>query len=160
MADENGKGGIATAVKGMGDHLRNSQVWNSIFRPGSPARVDNSDSPRNRAYVVMNNVLYHLHPVKVKRHGVKLSYTMCLGGLSFFLFILLTVTGIFLMFYYRPTSPQAYFDLQALATDVAFGQLVRGARCRLFRLQISNCNLDRETRWVNSREEFEFRLRF
>ena len=125
MADENGKGGIATAVKGMGDHLRNSQVWNSIFRPGSPARVDNSDSPRNRAYVVMNNVLYHLHPVKVKRHGVKLSYTMCLGGLSFFLFILLTVTGIFLMFYYRPTSPQADFDLQALATDVAFGQLVR-----------------------------------
>jgi quinol-cytochrome oxidoreductase complex cytochrome b subunit len=73
----------------------------------------------------MNNVLYHLHPVKVKRHGVRLSYTLCLGGLSFFLFIVLTITGIFLMFYYRPTSPQAYFDLQALATDVAFGQLVR-----------------------------------
>lgn len=125
MADENGKGGVLTAVKGMGSHLRNSQVWNSIFRPGSPARADSGDTPRNRAYVVMNNVLYHLHPVKVKRHGVKLSYTLCLGGLSFFLFILLTVTGIFLMFYYRPTSPAAYFDLQALATDVAFGQLVR-----------------------------------
>ena len=51
----------------------------------------------------MNNVLYHLHPVKVKRHAVKVSYTLCLGGLSFFLFILLTVTGIFLMFFYRPT---------------------------------------------------------
>lgn len=125
MADEKGKGGVLTAVKGMGSHVRNSQVWNSIFRPGSPARADTTDSPRNRAYVVMNNVLYHLHPVKVKRHGVKLSYTLCLGGLSFFLFILLTVTGIFLMFYYRPTSPAAYFDLEALATDVAFGQLVR-----------------------------------
>ena len=63
--------------------------------------------------------------MKVKRHGVRLSYTLCLGGLSFFLFILLTITGIFLMFYYRPTSPQAYLDIQALATDVAFGQLVR-----------------------------------
>ncbi len=125
MADEKGRGGLGTLVGGMGDHLRNSQVWTSIFRPGSPARADGGDSPRNRAYVVMNNVLYHLHPVKVKRHGVRLSYTLCLGGLSFFLFILLTVTGIFLMFYYRPTSPQAYFDLQALATDVAFGQLVR-----------------------------------
>ena len=52
----------------------------------------------------MNNVLYHLHPVKVKRHAVKVSYTLCLGGLSFFLFILLTVTGIFLMFFYRPTD--------------------------------------------------------
>ena len=50
----------------------------------------------------MNNVLYHLHPVKVKRHGLKLTYTFCLGGLSFFLFILLTITGIFLMFFYRP----------------------------------------------------------
>jgi len=125
VADGNGKGGVLTAVKGMGTHLRNSQVWNSIFRPGSPARADSTDSPRNRAYVVMNNVLYHLHPVKVKRHGLKVSYVLCLGGLSFFLFIILTVTGIFLMFYYRPTSPAAYFDLQALATDVAFGQLVR-----------------------------------
>ena len=52
----------------------------------------------------MNSVLYHLHPVKVKRHAVKVSYTLCLGGLSFFLFIMLTVTGIFLMFFYRPTA--------------------------------------------------------
>ena len=73
----------------------------------------------------MNSVLYHLHPVKVKRHAVKISYTLCLGGLSFFLFILLTITGIFLMFFYRPTDVQAYTDVQSLATSVAFGQLVR-----------------------------------
>ena len=59
----------------------------------------------------MNSVLYHLHPVKVKRHAVKVSYTLCLGGLSFFLFILLTVTGIFLMFFYRPTAAQAWNDI-------------------------------------------------
>ena len=74
---------------------------------------------------MMNNVLYHLHPVKVKRHGVRLSYTLCLGGLSFFLFILLTITGIFLMFYYRPTATQACADAQGLSTSVAFGPLVR-----------------------------------
>ena len=73
----------------------------------------------------MNNVLYHLHPVKVKRHGVKLSYTLCLGGLSFFLFILLTITGIFLMFYYTPSAQTAYADIEALSTNVAFGSLVR-----------------------------------
>src|SRR3977135_3922427 len=83
------------------EKLRGSQVWSSIFRPGSIFRKGYSDTPRNRAYVVMNSVLYHLHPVKVKRHAVKVSYTLCLGGLSFFLFILLTVTGIFLMFFYR-----------------------------------------------------------
>ena len=69
---------------------RTPQAWNSIFRPGSIFRKGYTDSPRNRSYVIMNSVLYHLHPVKVKRHAVKVSYTLCLGGLSFFLFILLT----------------------------------------------------------------------
>src|SRR3546814_2331383 len=73
----------------------------------------------------MNSVLYHLHPVKVKRHAVKVIYTLCLGGLSFFLFILLTVTGIFLMFFYRPTAAQAWDDIYNLQTGVTFGLLVR-----------------------------------
>ena len=97
----------------------------SIFRPGSIFRKGYTDSPRNRSYVIMNSVLYHLHPVKVKRHAVKVSYTLCLGGLSFFLFILLTVTGIFLMFFYRPTAAQAWDDIYTLQTSVTFGLLVR-----------------------------------
>ena len=100
-------------------------TWNSIFRPGSIFRKGYTDSPRNRSYVIMNSVLYHLHPVKVKRHAVKVSYTLCLGGLSFFLFILLTVTGIFLMFFYRPTAAQAWDDIYTLQTSVTFGLLVR-----------------------------------
>ena len=106
-------------------HARVSQAWNSIFRPGSIFRKGYTDSPRNRSYVIMNSVLYHLHPVKVKRHAVKVSYTLCLGGLSFFLFILLTVTGIFLMFFYRPTDVPAWNDISNLQTSVSFGLLVR-----------------------------------
>jgi quinol-cytochrome oxidoreductase complex cytochrome b subunit len=116
---------VRERVSELNERLRNSQFMESMLRPGSPFKEDYSDSPRNRSYVVMNNVLYHLHPVKVKRHGVKLSYTLCLGGLSFFLFILLTITGIFLMFYYTPTVEQAYADTAALSTNVAFGSLVR-----------------------------------
>ena len=112
-------------VKEAGDKLHGSQLVDSILRPGSPFKAGYSDSPRNRSYVIMNNVLYHLHPVKVKRHGVRLSYTLCLGGISFFLFILLTITGIFLMFYYAPTAENAYQDIQELSTSVAFGSLVR-----------------------------------
>ena len=70
----NGKGGAGTKllsrVKETGDKLGNSQVMTSIFRPGSVFRKGYTDSPRNRSYVIMNNVLYHLHPVKVKRHAV------------------------------------------------------------------------------------------
>ena len=125
LANGNGKIGITDRVKEANQKLWSSQVAESILRPGSPFKKGYSDSPRNRSYVVMNNVLYHLHPVKVKRHGVKLSYTLCLGGLSFFLFILLTITGIFLMFYYTPSAETAYADIEALSTSVAFGSLVR-----------------------------------
>jgi quinol-cytochrome oxidoreductase complex cytochrome b subunit len=111
------------------ERTRDSQVWRSIFRPGSIYRAGYRDTSRDRALAMMNNVLYHLHPVKVKRHGLKLTYTYCLGGLTFFLFILLTITGIYLMFFYRPTAglgqELAYTDMQKLSTTVYFGQLVR-----------------------------------
>src|SRR3954463_5627016 len=120
-----GKGAAAKKAAEMNDKVQSSQAWNSIFRPGSIFRKGYTDSPRNRSYVIMNSVLYHLHPVKVKRHAVKVSYTLCLGGLSFFLFIILTVTGIFLMFFYRPTAATAWGDIKALQTSVTFGLLVR-----------------------------------
>jgi quinol-cytochrome oxidoreductase complex cytochrome b subunit len=133
VANGNGKNGsngggrdrVAAALDKTDEKVRGSQAWNAIFRPGSVYRRGYTDSPRNRSYVIMNNVLYHLHPVKVKRHAVKVSYTLCLGGLSFFLFILLTVTGIFLMFFYRPTQASAWTDIQTLETAVTFGSLVR-----------------------------------
>jgi quinol-cytochrome oxidoreductase complex cytochrome b subunit len=109
----------------IGDRVRETEVWKSIFRPGSIFRRGYKDTSRDRALATMNNVLYHLHPVKVKRHAVKVSYTLCLGGLSFFLFILLTVTGIFLMFFYRPTAAAAWPTVRTLETAVTFGSLVR-----------------------------------
>ena len=118
---------IAESLKKLPETVQSSQAWNSIFRPGSIFRNGYTDSPRNRSYVIMNSVLYHLHPVKVTRHAVKVSYTLCLGGLSFFLFILLTVTGIFLMFFYRPEATQAWNDIANLQTSVTFGLLVVAA---------------------------------
>jgi len=110
--------------------VQDNVIWKSIFRPGSIYRKGYRDTSRDRALASMNNVLYHLHPVKVKRHGLKLTYTYCLGGSSFFLFILLTITGIFLMFFYRPTAGAggqelAYLDMQNLRDTVTFGDLVR-----------------------------------
>src|SRR2546428_465627 len=52
-----------------------------MFRPGSIFRKGYKDTSRDRALATMNNVLYHMHPVKVKRHGLKLTYTFCLGRL-------------------------------------------------------------------------------
>ncbi|MYH87498.1 MAG: cytochrome B6, partial [Acidimicrobiaceae bacterium] len=105
---------LSAQMSNLGKDIQGSQAWSSIFRPGSIFRKGYTDSPRNRSYVIMNSVLYHLHPVKVKRHAVKVSYTLCLGGLTFFLFILLTITGIFLMFFYLPTAAAAWDDIYTL----------------------------------------------
>ena len=82
--------------------VRNSQVWNSVFRHGVPR------DRRTRVMAVMSNVFLHLHPVAVRKSGIRLSFTWCMGGLTFFLFIAETVTGVLLMFYYRPVVEYAY----------------------------------------------------
>ena len=102
-----------------GSYITSSQAWRSIFRHGYP------DTPLNQSLVMMGNVFLHLHPVKVSRKAMKITYTWCLGGLSFFLFLVLTITGVFLMFYFVPEARVAYNNIQQIQSAVAFGNLVR-----------------------------------
>ncbi|HEY8167202.1 MAG TPA: selenite/tellurite reduction operon b-type cytochrome ExtP [Candidatus Limnocylindrales bacterium] len=99
--------------------IRRSAAWRSIFRQPYPA------DERSRAMAVMNNVFLHLHPVRVRQHAVKFAYTFCLGGLSFFLFLALTITGVYLMFFYVPSATQAYNDILRIQSEVVFGLLTR-----------------------------------
>jgi quinol-cytochrome oxidoreductase complex cytochrome b subunit len=50
---------------------------------------------------------------------------MGLGLISFFLFVILTVTGVLLMFYYVPSTTQAYDRMLDLRSSVAFGVILR-----------------------------------
>ena len=95
--------------------LTETQVWTSIFRHDRP------DTDRGRVLVMLSNVFLHLHPVRIRKSGVKLRYTWCMGGLSFFLFLSLTLTGLLLMFYYRPTLEYAYTDIVGLREHVPLG---------------------------------------
>jgi len=101
------------------EYVRRSFIWRSLFRHGYP------DSRKNQSLAVFTNVFLHLHPVKVRRHALAIPYTWCMGGLSFFLFLVLTLTGTLLMFYYRPTVEWSYSDMKDLETVVVFGQLLR-----------------------------------
>lgn len=101
------------------DKLFHNFVWQSIFRSGYP------NTPRNQMLAVATNVFLHLHPTRIHRTHVKITHTYCLGGLTFFMFLMLTVTGVLLMFYYVPSVDRAYNDIQAIQTDVRFGQLMR-----------------------------------
>jgi quinol-cytochrome oxidoreductase complex cytochrome b subunit len=78
---------------------------------------------RNRIVVMLTNFFLHLHPVSIKKQGIALSYTWCMGGVTFFLFLVETVTGVLLMFYYRPTLEWAYNDILALRDVTSLGIL-------------------------------------
>ena len=95
--------------------MTQSQVWKSFFRHGYPS------DRRNRTLTVTSNVVLHLHPVRSRKTGIKLRYTWCMGGISFFLFLVLTFTGLLLMFYYRPTVEYAYADILDLRDQVPLG---------------------------------------
>src|SRR5271157_832517 len=101
----------------IGEYIRGTQVWKSIFRHPAPR------DRRNRVVVMLTNVFLHLHPVSVRKSGIELSYTWCMGGITFFLFLVETVTGVLLMFYYRPTLEHAYNDMLALRDVVTLGVL-------------------------------------
>ena len=99
------------------DKIRNSQLYKSIIR--HPAPLDR----RNRLAVMVSNFILHLHPVSIRQHALRLRFTWCMGGITFFLFLVETITGVLLMFYYRPTLQWAYNDMLALRDVVSLGVL-------------------------------------
>jgi len=96
-----------------------TQLYKSMFR------VKHDETPRSRSLGVLTNVFLHLHPAKINRDAVRFSYTWGMGGITFYLFIVLTFTGILLMFYYHPSKGQAYRDILYLEADVPFGKVLR-----------------------------------
>ena len=65
----------------------------------------------------------HLHPVRTPKSGIRVRYTWCMGGLTFFIFMVEVVTGIMLMFYYRPTLEYAYTDIINLGREQFIDEL-------------------------------------
>ncbi len=110
---------VSEELRRAKDRVVHTQVWRSVFRQGWPT------TDRNRILTTINTFLLHLHPIKVPVHALKLEYTFCLGGLTLFLFVIETITGVILMFYYRPTVEYAYQDIKDLEFTVTFGLFLR-----------------------------------
>jgi quinol-cytochrome oxidoreductase complex cytochrome b subunit len=106
--------GVWTALREMP-----SNVWSSIFRNPVPS------TDLERASTSFTNFFLHIHPVKVNRHTLRPTYTLGLGLISTFLFLILVTTGILLMFYYVPSTTQAYDRMLDLRGTVAFGIFLR-----------------------------------
>lgn len=99
--------------------LRDTTVGRSIFR--SPDRT----TKRDQAAGHWSNFLLHIYPVKVRRSELHFKHSWYLGIASTVLLASLTVSGIYLMFFYVPAPSSAYGDIQTIQTQVAFGQFIR-----------------------------------
>src|ERR1700752_691276 len=106
-------------AKGYSDP-QETQLWKSIFRVSH-----DGSAPRNRSLAILSNVFLHLHPAKINRDAVRYPFTWGMGGITFYLFIVLTFTGVLLMFYYPPTKVDAFRYILYLEHDVPFGKLLR-----------------------------------
>lgn len=68
----------------------------------------------------------YLKPFLFKKLPAGTGWAATLGSLCVMLFLLLTVTGIFLAMYYNPSPDKAYQSIDYITKDVALGSLLHG----------------------------------
>lgn len=95
------------------------RVWRTAFRSGPPA------SDRGRSQAVFGSVFLHLHPARVHRWSLRWWTTVGLGIASLSAFLLLTVTGVLLMIYYKATPELAYDSVKDIQFVVPTGRFIR-----------------------------------
>jgi menaquinol-cytochrome c reductase cytochrome b subunit len=74
---------------------------------------------------MLKELVKHLFPRLVRERDLRTTYTFCLGGLAFTSFLVLTATGLLLLFYYSPAPQTAHGSIQFLETGVWGGAYLR-----------------------------------
>jgi len=98
---------------------RLTRLWRWLTWTWSPA------SEREASTAIVENLWLHWFPAKVDEESFGWRYSFWLGAISAFLFLILTVTGILLMFFYVPSTDKAYWSIKDIDCVVGFGWLLR-----------------------------------
>jgi quinol-cytochrome oxidoreductase complex cytochrome b subunit len=103
------------------DNLRAAprRIVDTAFRGGSPT------TDRTRSTFVFGNVFLHLHSVRTHRWSLRWSSTWGLGIASAAAFLITLVTGVLLMFYYKPYPDAAYQSIKDIHFVVPTGRFIR-----------------------------------
>ena len=111
----------AGALRRFADNLRATPrlLREAVFRGGPPT------SDRTRSSFVFGNVFLHLHPVRTHRHSLLWTTTAGLGVAAMAAFLITLVTGVLLMFYYKPYPDAAYVSIKDIHFVVPTGRFIR-----------------------------------
>jgi quinol-cytochrome oxidoreductase complex cytochrome b subunit len=82
-------------------------------------------SEKESGDAIVKNMLLHWFPNKVNLRSLSWGYSFYLGTISFALFLILTVTGLILMFFYVPSVERAYSSVKDIEYVISFGRLLR-----------------------------------
>jgi quinol-cytochrome oxidoreductase complex cytochrome b subunit len=96
-----------------------ARLLESAFRGGKPV------TDRTRSLFVFGNVFLHLHPVRTHRWTLRWSTTFGLGIAAAAAFLITVVTGVLLMFYYKPYPEVAYQSIKDIHFVVPTGRFIR-----------------------------------
>jgi quinol-cytochrome oxidoreductase complex cytochrome b subunit len=109
------------APRSLWANLKNSPraFKDSLIRHG-PIQSD-----RVRSQAVFSNLFLHLHATRTHVRSLRFSATMAMGIASLSLFLILTVTGVLLMVYYKPSVELAYNSVKDIHFVVPAGRLIR-----------------------------------
>ena len=91
----------------------------SLFRHGKPT------SNRAKSQAVSSNFFLHILSTRTHKRSLKVSATLGLGIISLIQFVLLLITGILLMVYYKPAVDQAYESMKDISAVVSAGRFSR-----------------------------------
>ena len=91
----------------------------------SVVRHGKADSDRAKSQTVMHNFFLHVMPTRIHIRTLKFGTTLGLGIITLSLFIILVVTGVLLMIYYKPDVNQAYDSMWDIMYVVPTGRFMR-----------------------------------
>lgn len=74
---------------------------------------------------MFKDFIKHLFPRVVLKQNLTFSYSFCLGGLAFTALAVLALSGLLLLFYYRPGATEAYDSIVFLEESVYGGRYLR-----------------------------------
>lgn len=91
----------------------------------SAARTGPPTTDRARSSFVFGNVFLHLHAVRTHRWSLRWTTTMGLGIAAGSAFLITLITGVLLMFYYKPYPVVAYESIKDIHYVVPTGRFIR-----------------------------------
>lgn len=95
------------------------RLLDAMFRSGKPT------TDRTRSTFVFGNVFLHLHSVRTHRWNLRWTTTAGLGIATTAAFLITLVTGVLLMFYYKPYPDAAYDSIKDIHFVVPTGRFIR-----------------------------------